>query len=91
MTIQTILITISPAILVLALITILFVIWKINANELLKIVDQKIAEFKNKTFSSPEEKERAKQELKIELNRIKHTAMNPKMAWYKIDERIMLL
>ena len=38
-----------------------------NASASISIIDQKIAEFKSKIFNSPEEKEKAKEELKSEL------------------------
>ena len=38
-----------------------------KTNRSITIIDQKIAEFKAKNFASPEEKEKAKEQLKSEL------------------------
>jgi hypothetical protein len=73
-----------------------------QAKNCLKIADQKILEFKNKSFSSPEDKEKAKQTLKEELVVIKNqvfignslTRHTPAMFLRtrdEIDDKIMLL
>ena len=83
-----------PFILIL-LTFILIISFLTSGNQKLKLVDQKIADFKSKTFSSPEEKEKAKEQLKSEL-----LEMRNKMFWFhggsryfifKIDGRIMNL
>ncbi len=74
---------------------ILVISFIISGYKKLKTVDQKIAEFKNKSFSSPEEKDKAKEQLKSEL-----LAIRNKIFWFhggsryfifKIDGKIMNL
>jgi hypothetical protein len=70
-----------------------FIFWmKENnkANNYLKIIDQKIKEFSNKTFSSSEEKNKAKQELKSEIVEIK-SRIHFQRIRRQVEDRIFLL
>lgn len=74
---------------------ILIISFVFTGNNQLKIADKKIAEFKNKSFSSPEEKEKAKDQLKAELLKIRSRMFwfsgGSKYFTFKIDGKIMNL
>ena len=65
------LITILILFVVIAFLLVYVIGRKKKVEAILDVIDIKIADFKSKTFSSEEEKERAKSELKTELLRMK--------------------
>jgi hypothetical protein len=61
-----------------------------QATKALEVGDQKIKEFQNKNFASFEEKEKAKQELKVELVALKNQ-IHFIRGRRDMDDKIMLL
>lgn len=57
----------------------------------LKEMDKKIEDFENKAFSTPEEKEKAKQQLKKELMKIKAGIVADKKTTEEAGDKISIL
>jgi len=63
----------------------------ISNSQKLKEMDKKIEEFENRTFSTQEDKEKAKQVLKKELVKIKAGIVNDKNAIEQAADKISIL
>ena len=62
-----------------------------NNNKKLKEMDEKIEDFESKTFSTPEEREKAKQQLKKKLIKIKAEIVTYKDAKEEAGDKISIL